>query len=238
MQQIDTVKITPQLRDDPVIVLGMHHSGTSILAEILHRFGVFMQANMHHHEAKFFVDINDRMIMGGGGNWARSPIMPVAEVLARLPEVHARIQRRAYEKYLEAGYEGQSHWGFKDPRTCVTLPLFLEIFPHARLLHIIRNEKDVAASLASNEKRGLGRETDLNFWMGLQRQYVARVQEYGARHRRFYEFQYEDFCRQPVATMQNVFAYLELPFAAGAADFLQKTVYTHRINIAQRDDPG
>ncbi len=35
---------------DPVIVTGMHNSGTSILAEILHTSGLFLEANMDSME--------------------------------------------------------------------------------------------------------------------------------------------------------------------------------------------
>ena len=227
--------MTNLLRSDPVIVLGMHHSGTSILAEVLHRSGVFMQANMPHHESKFFtVEINDKLIMGGGDNWARQPIMPVSEAMAKLDEVRARIQKRAYKKYFEAGYDGHSRWGFKDPRTCVTLPLFLEIFPEAQLLHIIRQEDDVAASLAANDKKGVGVKSDLNFWRELQRQYVARACEFGQRHKFYSEFRYEDFCRQPLEIMEAVFKYLNLPFPEATAAFLREKIYTHRINIANK----
>ena len=225
-------QVAQQLRDDPVIVLGMHHSGTSILAEILHRFGVFMQANMHHHESKFFVDLNDRVIMGGGANWARNPIMPVDEVLARRELVAKRLAKQGLIKYLDAGYDGTSRWGFKDPRTCVTLPLFVELYPNARYLHIIRNEEDVATSLAASDKRALGIEPEREFWKVLQRQHVARVREYGARQRFYHEFAYEDFCRQPIEIMQEVYRFLELPFTAELEAFLKSRIYTHRINIS------
>jgi hypothetical protein len=221
-----------QLRDDPVIVLGMHHSGTSILAEILHRFGVFMQANVRHHESKFFVDLNDRVIMGGGANWARNPIMPVTEVMAQREVAAKRIAKQGLLKYLEAGYDGASRWGFKDPRTCVTLPLFVELYPDARYLHIVRNEADAATSLAASDKRGLGLEPDREFWKSLQRQHVARAREYGARQRFYHEFAYEDFCLRPVEVLQQAYRFLDLPFTPELEAFLKGKIYTHRINIS------
>jgi len=220
-----------RLRDDPVIVLGMHHSGTSILAEILHRSGVFMQANMRHHESKFFVEINDELVLGGGANWAKLPIMPVAELMSKLEAVRHRVEKKGLQKYLEAGYDGVSRWGFKDPRTCVTLPLYLEIFRNAQLLHIVRNENDVAVSLSANEKKGVGRNADLQFWQELQRQYVERVREYGWRHKSYFEFRYEDFCLRPVEVMQNVFEFLGVPFTDMTEEFLKDNVYAHRVNL-------
>jgi hypothetical protein len=221
------------LRDDPVILLGMHHSGTSIFAEVLHRFGVFMQADMAHHESKFFTrDLNDRLIMGGGDGWARTPILPVEAVMAKLEPARKLIAAQALKKYRRAGYDGVSAWGFKDPRTCVTLPLFLAIFPRARLLHIVRQEADVAESLATSEKAGVGVIADRDFWRQLQRQHVARVREYGRTHPSYFEFAYEEFCRQPVEVTRAAFDHIGLTLPPEAESFLTQTIYTHRIDIA------
>jgi hypothetical protein len=235
MDNQEPQELNGRLRDDPVIVLGMHHSGTSILAEILHRNGVFMHANIAHHESKLFTrKINDLLIMGGGANWASYPIMPVAQVMAKLDEIRAYIDEKAYKKYIEAGYDGHSRWGFKDPRTCVVLPLYLEIFPNAQLLHIIRNEDDVAASLAASKKKALGVNPDLDFWKALHRQHLSRAREYGTRHKHYYEFTYEDFCRRPVEVVKDVFKYLNVPFTDVIGQFLRKNIYTHRINVSSK----
>jgi hypothetical protein len=44
-------------------------------------------------------------------------------------------------------------WGWKDPRTILTLPLWLRLFPSARLVYIIRNGVDVAKSLMVRERK-------------------------------------------------------------------------------------
>ena len=38
-------------------------------------------------------------------------------------------------------------WGWKDPRNVFTLPLWLRVFPEAKIIYIVRNGVDVAASL-------------------------------------------------------------------------------------------
>jgi len=214
-----------RLRDDPVIVLGMHHSGTSIVAEILHRNGVFMQANMGHYESKFFTRaVNDELIMGGGANWAAVPIMPAGDVMAKLAVARDLIERKAYKRYVQAGYDGESRWGFKDPRTCVVLPLYLEVFPKAQLLHIVRDGDDVAGSLAASEKQAVGVNPDRPYWKDLWRQHVDRAREYGCRHHAYYELRYEDLCERPVEVMRPVFDYLRLPFTSATEQFLIENV--------------
>ena len=222
-----------QLRKDPVIVLGMHHSGTSILAEVLHRNGIFMQPNWRHYESKFFArDINERLILEDEAGWARLPLMPVKEIMQKYEIVKKTIEKRAYMKYIASGYDGQSRWGFKDPRTCITLPLFLRIFPNAYLIHISRREDDVAASLASSFKRGVGLNRDREHWKALRQAYIERIHEFGTKHERFMEISYEKFCQKPVAVMQEVFDFLGVAFQTTTKQFLQEKIYTHRINIA------
>ncbi len=232
---VSTMPAPAPLRDDPVILLGMHHSGTSILAEFLHRFGVFMNPSMGHHESRFFtLEVNDTLVLGGGDAWTRDPILSVEQVMAKLDEVRSVIESRAAAEYHEGKYDGHSPWGFKDPRTCVTLPLYREIFPNARLLHIVRGEADVAESIATNHVKkvaGVARLQDREHWRSLHRQHVARVREYGPRWSVFYEFRYEDFCRHPVDVAREVFKQLELPVTQTAEEWLVNTIRSDRIGI-------
>src|SRR5687767_6366203 len=99
------------MRDDPIILLGMHNSGTSIFAEVLHRHGVFMGADMGHYESKFITQrINDELIMGGGPNWSQIPILSVESVMSKLDAARAEIERELQKAYTRAGYDGQELW--------------------------------------------------------------------------------------------------------------------------------
>src|SRR5262249_54549623 len=44
-------------------------------------------------------------------------------------------------------------WGWKDPRTIFTLPIWLRLFPEAKLIYILRNGVDVASSLMVRERK-------------------------------------------------------------------------------------
>jgi hypothetical protein len=58
-------------------------------------------------------------------------------------------------KWLEERNESVSHWGWKDPRTCLTLPFWfsalsqLDLLEQTRFLRITRNPCSVARSLVS-----------------------------------------------------------------------------------------
>ena len=220
---------------DPVLVVGMHNSGTSIVAEVLHRGGLFLGANMGHYESHFFsVFVNDLLVMGGGSNWARLPILSVDEVLAFRETVGPFVRRHWLADYLQWGYDGASPWGIKDPRLCVLLPLYLEIFPGAKVVHVRRDPDDVAASLCRRRKRGVGNLDDFGHWRRLADEHVRRVLDCAPRlGDRYHELAYEAFCADSAAVTATLFGFVGLPFTTDTKNLLSK-VETSRIGSYQR----
>jgi hypothetical protein len=213
----------------PVLVLGMHNSGTTMLAQILHHSGLFLANNAAHCESHFFsLFINDRLIMGGGTAWAQVPIMTVEQVLARREVVEPLVRQYWRMDYIQWGYDGCGPWGIKDPRLCVVLPLYLEMFPAARLLLIRRDPDDVAASLAHRSKPGVGVKNDPQHWKSLTVAHLERVEQY-AQGRPYLEVEYERLCREPVSAAEPVFQFLELPYDQRARERVRATVKTDRI---------
>lgn len=210
-------------RQPPILVVGMHNSGTSILAEILHESGVFLGANMNHHESHFFsIFVNDLLIMGGREHWAKLPIMSVKEVMSFRDTIGPFIKNHWIADYLQWGYDGVSPWGIKDPRLCVLLPLYLEAFPEAKVVHIRRNPDDVAASLCEKRKRGVGQLDNFAHWKQLCLEYVGRVTDCAPRCHVYHELNYEDFCTSSEATTRDLFGALGLPFTGNTKALLSK----------------
>ena len=146
-----------EVSPDPVLVMGMHNSGSTALSQCLHRCGLFMVNNATQCESHFFSNyVNDELLMGGGTAWARLPIMSVEEVMSYRDTVGRFILDQWRIDLMQWGYDGVSPWGIKDPRLCVLLPLYLEIFPGAKILFIRRDLDDIAASLSHREKPGVG----------------------------------------------------------------------------------
>lgn len=224
----------------PVLVVGMHNSGTSVLAEILSRHGLFLGVDADHHENRFFRnEVNEGLVLGGGDRWARLPLMEVEEVLAHTAAVREHLERHWRERYRACGWDGISPWGFKDPRTCVLLPLYLEIFPRARVLHIVRDPDDVAASLAHRRKRGVGVLRDADHWRRLALAYTERVRECAARHPQpFLEISYEALCTQPTVVLARVFDFVGLPFTEAARVYARERLDPSRIGSARRGALG
>ena len=219
-QQLSRIEANPR---PPVLVVGMHNSGTSILAEILHKSGVFLGANMPHYESFFFsVLINDRLILGEKLGWANLPLMPIDEVMQYLDTAGAFARRHWLADYLQYGYDGCSAWGIKDPRLCVLLPLYLELFPGARVVHIRRNPDDVAASLCRRKKYGVGKLDDFEHWKQLTQAYTGRVLEHASQASAYHELEYEAFCTESEPVTRDLFAFLGLDFSTETGKLLEK----------------
>ncbi len=165
-------------RSDPVLLLGMHRSGTTLLAQMLSRMGMQLGRNLEqHHESVFFLDANDWMLARAHGGWDQP--LPLRALLEHGPSrdtLVAELRRRVESVAFLRRYVGPRNlrrfstdapllWGWKDPRTTATWPLWQEIFPHARAITVHRNGVDVAASLwrrARKELEGPDRVRYLN----------------------------------------------------------------------------
>jgi hypothetical protein len=156
-------------------------------------------------------------------------------VLSFVPAARARIEAGWLPRYRALGYDGTGPWGFKDPRSCLLLPLYLAIFPGARVLHIVRSADDVAASLAGRRKRGVGRLRDAAHWKRLAEAYVERVRESArAIPERYLEVAYEPFCREPARLAPGIFDFAGIPFGPASERLVAERVHDRSIGRARR----
>jgi len=148
----------------PLIVVGMHRSGTSIVSQIVSGLGVQMGTNVSsHHESRTFLEINKTILGWCNANWDYPlPVRHLLEDEELTQYVAGRVTELAFgpdglEQHLGMPAErwmqsGNPNWGWKDPRSTVTLPIWMRIFPDARVLLVQRRREDVALSLASREQ--------------------------------------------------------------------------------------
>jgi len=139
-----------------VAILGMHRSGTSCLAGALQRRGLQLgevvtevwdnpRGNREDLELRH---LNNALLAASGGTWRRPPdaVQWDADLAARRDAL-LEVRR------------GRGRWGFKDPRTVLTLPFWREALPNLRLVGTIRSPAAVASSLIRRQeeerRRGL-----------------------------------------------------------------------------------
>jgi len=92
-------------------------------------------------------DLNDEILSMLGGNWHRPPSPPPG--WARDPRFDD-LKRRA-GRLLEEDFGNAPVWGWKDPRTCLTLPFWQQLVPSMRYVICVRSPLDVALSLQARD---------------------------------------------------------------------------------------
>jgi hypothetical protein len=104
-------------------------------------------------------------------------------------------------------------WGWKDPRCCLLLPLWLEMFPALKVVVIVRDPGSVAASL---QRRG-GYVTPA-FGMDLWRRYHESLLP-ALQGRRYAVTHYDRLVGNPDGELQRICTYLgwEIPEEAVTA---------------------
>ena len=146
----------------PIIIIGMHRSGTTILSRVLERLGLFVGwQKPRENEARLFVRLNEWLLRNCGATWDRPGAIHelwTNEFVRTWAGEYCRgaIRARAVRylgprRWLRCreieNFDGP--WGWKDPRSTFTLPLWLDLFPEARVVHVCRNGVDVARSLVA-----------------------------------------------------------------------------------------
>ncbi len=151
----------------PIIIIGMHRSGTSLLTRLLEEFGVFFGIRTSRNEEAIWINrINYWIFEQCSATWERPEGM---DTLLSSPEIceviqdyiHGITKGPASIKYLGTAnwlrygsmFGISRPWGWKDPRNTYTLPLWLALFPQSKIIHITRHGVDVAQSLRVRQER-------------------------------------------------------------------------------------
>ncbi len=244
-------------RDDPVLLLGMHRSGTTLLAAMLREMGMHLGRNLEeHHESVFILDANDWLLARAHGAWDHPlPLLWLMEdPRCRMPLVdHLRTRVNGLSfvrRFIGPGRlrafasDAPLLWGWKDPRTTATWPLWQEVFPRARAITVHRNGVDVAASLwrrARLELTGDDRarylaDPHLNRFSSVRCLELSRAfalwEEYLDLHRRNRELHpieelvlsYEDLLESPREKLREIARFLELTGAEEGIERAQALV--------------
>lgn len=135
----------------PIVILGMHRSGTSVVSNMLHRIGISMGSNLlpsdgfnpnGYFEDEDFLWINKGILENAEGTWY---VPPTVEEMIKGGEKFAdAICKTVEDKRKKAG---RNLWGWKDPRNSLTCWSYMKEIPDARFIVVVRNLADIKLSL-------------------------------------------------------------------------------------------
>lgn len=153
-----------RLSDPCVIILGMHRSGTSLLAGSLESAGLNLGDVNHaapfnrkgNKENEAIRSFHDEMLVRNGVAWNAPPRGQI-----RWTSHDEERASSLIEPFLRAGRP----WGFKDPRTIWMVQGWLGILPRPHLLGVFRHPTLVVRSLiARTGNLAIGPDEALRLW--------------------------------------------------------------------------
>jgi hypothetical protein len=157
----------------------MHRSGTSMVARLLHICGLnlgpvedFLSPAADNPEGLWanrdFLRANEQILQVAGGTWDKPP--PATEGWESSPEL---LQPRITAARLVQRFRREP-WGWKDPRCCLTLPLWQAVVPELRVLLCVRAPQAVAESLSA--RSGMSVPEGLDLWLTYNRHALAATE--------------------------------------------------------------
>ena len=151
----------------PVAIVGMHRSGTSMVAKLLQQAGLnlgdepdLMPPAAENPEGFYehlgFVRINDEVLNVAGAGWDCPPPAGFDWDDGALDPF------RAHARCLAAPLQERLPWGWKDPRTSLTLPFWRSALGPLRTVVVVRNPLEVVSSL--HRRNGFSTALGLTLW--------------------------------------------------------------------------
>ena len=195
----------------PIAITGMHRSGTSMITRALHDSGLHLigagaeelidaaEDNPEGFwENKAIVACNDDLLEATAGAWDNPPELPPQAVDD--PRVH-HVAEAATTAI--AALSEHEHWGFKDPRICLTAAYWLDLLPDLRFIVCVRHPLEVALSLKRRN------QNSYSLGLALWERYYASVLEVIPADRRLVTH-YDTFFVDPEGEIARLCAFAGL----------------------------
>jgi len=125
------------------VILGMHKSGTTLLAQMLHHSQINMgdfapdvgydQGNQYERQSTLNLNLSLLQHQSLYGIiFQKTPkLQPTTEQLVRIQTLIERYNREF------------KHWGFKDPRTCLTYSIWSQHLPNHKIIVVYRHPQEI-----------------------------------------------------------------------------------------------
>lgn len=195
--------VSTRARAPGVFVLGMHRSGTSVMAGVLDRLGLdggppgsmFVADEFNsdgYWEQRPLVELHDRMLQRLGGFASAPPRhFTPRQLHCRLPDATERIESLVDELF-------DRPWFVKDPRHCLLLPLWSAALGNDDLAVVVLRSPD---SVVRSLRHRNGYSTMLA--LGLWERYTLDLLS-GVQGRPAVVVRYEDLIDDPRRTVEDL----------------------------------
>jgi hypothetical protein len=127
------------------VILGMHKSGTTLVSQILHQSGINMvdeaiSENASYDQGDFYERQSARQVNEAILKPKSLSLFDIVPLKTLEMSAAERSQMQAMIRDCAQKY---SDWGFKDPRTCLTYPLWASELPEHKIIAIYRSPDEL-----------------------------------------------------------------------------------------------
>ncbi len=220
-----------------LIILGMHRSGTSVLARLLNMMGAYFGpegistgANKENPkgfwERKDVRQLNDYVLHSVGCDWDKIASFNINE----LPQ---NVKDEFREKASQILLDMDTHrpWLLKEPRLCLLFDLWRELLEVPVCIHIYRNPVEVAHSLYT--RNGIAINTGIALWE--QYNLLALEGTYGEPR---FVVSHNKLMRDPVSEVKYIYEQLQvcgvgnlrMPSEREITSFIRSDLYHEKVD--------
>jgi Sulfotransferase family len=206
---------------DPIYVIGVGRSGTTLLRLMLDGHSRIAIPG----EAPWVTAPPARLTSGDNldaiithtrfPEWRLDPAYVRASVARRSPSGWPDTVAAVFAAYAEQ--QGKRRWGDKTPTHIDHLPVLARWFPRAQFVHLVRDGRAVAASLAEQPWGPRNAMAAAFYW----RKAVGRARRIGVRlgMQRYLELRLEDLVADAPAQLRKVCAFLGEEYEPGMLEY-------------------
>jgi hypothetical protein len=221
----------------PVLIIGAHRSGTSATACALQLLGLQIGQRLDSHcESRELQKLHEDYLRRVSAAWHNpAPFLSRIQTAEGEQDCVGYLRSNVDAHFARIfGYRSNpiglwfrlrlklgAAWGWKEPRTTLFAPIWLKIFPSARVLHVVRDPLAAAESIRERELRfqasgdpPASNLADLNYCRQLVELYV-RAGEQLADSGNYERLQFEELQANPPAILGQLAKFCGLRASTG-----------------------
>jgi hypothetical protein len=220
-----------------IVILASGRTGSSLLMQILHRLGMSVSAELTSaSEQNVMGGYEDRNIFEIQTEFLRilktNQYLPLPENWRQNPAIKAKKDQLSTIIQDEIS-KLDTIWGFKDPRTVLFLPLWIQIFNSLKLVprYVLAVRSPQASVISYSRQYNHSKELSELFWLHKN---CSALHHTGGN---CYIVHYEDWFTQPYETAQGLLKYTGIDqYFTGNVDEALKEVIKPNLNRAVHGD--
>jgi hypothetical protein len=195
-----------------ILVIGMHRSGTSLIANLLTKASVFMgdsdnflppnfDNRFGFYENKNFLKINEGILSKFDVKWNTTKELRFDQ------QVDLSKEKDIAKKFIENISAEHNILAFKDPRATITLPFWKDILgKNLKIIFVKRNPLEIAESL--EKRNSFSKKKSLDLWESYILNGLQNIKEEDVLF-----VEYADILENPFPNFVRMLKYLNIDYS-------------------------